>query len=533
MRENRSFMVTTSQHTARQFAEWGMTHAFCVPGADIGTFLEALEDEPRIRVIFATHEFSAGAMADGFSRVAGIPAVSAAVGGPGASNLTAAAAAAGRDGSSIVFVTGSPPGLPAPTLSVPGWPDDRAGFRAAGSVSLDLTQTGGLGAALKELALAIGSGRNAHLVLPLDVQGRITESLVTEPSGWFLTTPTDIRPDASQLAGRVAIAVGARALEHASAIRSLCKTAGLPVLTDMLALGVMPEDTELAFGHLSFMPHPRARAATDADHPLAADRVVALGAEGAFEIDLRAGGVLVQSVPSPAVSDWLRAAESMDIRPSPARRAWIRNLQKMSHTTNPSKEKSALFHDVIVADVAAALGPSAIYAVDAGQFHLSAPVRLRATRPRTILTGSELVSMGWSIGAAIGAKCAAPSSPVVAFLGDGSFLMHGLELTTAARYGIAVLFIVAQNGVLGSVRRRASRSGYDAPLIGPADPVGLAAACGVEAKVVNDRKELRSALEGATNLSEPRVLVVNVPELDDAALGLPTGIAWLDGKSSD
>jgi acetolactate synthase-1/2/3 large subunit len=62
-----------------------------------------------------------------------------------------------------------------------------------------------------------------------------------------------------------------------------------------------------------------------------------------------------------------------------------------------------------------------------------------------------MAPMGWGLGAAIGGKFAQRDAVCVALLGDGGFLMHGNELTTAAAHNLGVIFVVVQNGVLGTV----------------------------------------------------------------------------------
>jgi acetolactate synthase-1/2/3 large subunit len=67
--------------------------------------------------------------------------------------------------------------------------------------------------------------------------------------------------------------------------------------------------------------------------------------------------------------------------------------------------------------------------------------------------------MGWSIAAAIGGKLARPEVPVVSIIGDGSMLMHGMEIQTAARYNIPVIFVMFNNGAHGNPQLRARTVG--------------------------------------------------------------------------
>jgi acetolactate synthase-1/2/3 large subunit len=504
---------------ATEFGTWGVSHVYCVPGADISVLLEALEAEDSLRIIYAAHEIAAGAMADGYARRAGRPGVAVSIGGPGASYLAAAAAAAARDSSPVLFVTGSPKNG---STSAPDWPDDEGSFTAAGALSTHCGIPDGLEGALEKVKLGLATGRVAHLRVSLSEQRAFVVDARRRPPGAHARMP---RHSPTAMHGRVALAVGAGALEHADGIRDLAESHRIPIATDMLSRGIIAEDEKLSLGHLGFMPHPRARAATDGCDHLAADLVIALGAQAPFERTLRSGGVTVESVPGPCIGAWLCAGKAQNGDGTGDREAWTLELAQLGRPAIPAPS-AALGHDVIVCEVATELGPSAIHVIDAGHFHQIAAARLVARQPRTILTASELASMGWAIGAAIGAKCASPDDPVVAYIGDGSFMMHGLELATAARYQIPVLFVIAANGVYGSVRRGARRG--ESALLGPADPARIAGSCGVETWDVSDRAALQEALRGCARLKTPRVIVARVPELDDAAVGLPTGLDWLD-----
>ena len=67
--------------------------------------------------------------------------------------------------------------------------------------------------------------------------------------------------------------------------------------------------------------------------------------------------------------------------------------------------------------------------------------------------------MGWSIPAAIGGKFAKPQAPVVCLTGDGSIMMHGMEIQTAARYNLPIIFVVANNKAHGNPQLRGLRVG--------------------------------------------------------------------------
>jgi acetolactate synthase I/II/III large subunit len=114
--------------------------------------------------------------------------------------------------------------------------------------------------------------------------------------------------------------------------------------------------------------------------------------------------------------------------------------------------------------------------------------------------------MGWAIPAGIGAKAARPDRPLVVVTGDGCMLMHGMEIQTAARYGIAVIFVVINNGALGNVWLRAIKEGA-----GPAalteipvhDWAGFARSLGLKAATVHKPEELAPAFAEALKSGAP------------------------------
>jgi acetolactate synthase-1/2/3 large subunit len=119
--------------------------------------------------------------------------------------------------------------------------------------------------------------------------------------------------------------------------------------------------------------------------------------------------------------------------------------------------------------------------------------------------------MGWAIPAGIGAKAAAPSLPLVVVTGDGCMLMHGMEIQTAARYGLAAIFLVINNGALGNVWLRAVKEGP-----GPAalteipvhDWAGFARSLGLKAATVNQPEELAQAFQQAQEARAPYLIDV-------------------------
>ena len=119
--------------------------------------------------------------------------------------------------------------------------------------------------------------------------------------------------------------------------------------------------------------------------------------------------------------------------------------------------------------------------------------------------------MGWGIPAGIGAKAARPDAPVVVFTGDGCMRMHGIEVQTAARFGLPVIVVVSNNAALGKrVAAHAQQGPVPAHLTEAPDQdwAGFARALGCDGVTVRRPAELGPALEQA--FASNRACVIDV-----------------------
>jgi acetolactate synthase-1/2/3 large subunit len=121
-------------------------------------------------------------------------------------------------------------------------------------------------------------------------------------------------------------------------------------------------------------------------------------------------------------------------------------------TVNDTGMESMPFKpQAVIRDLAASLPEDTLYFVDNGSSMAWAINRLNVTVPYTFYVALGFASMGFAVAASIGAKLAAGDRPVVALVGDGSFLMNGMEVATAVNYNIPVIWVVMNNSMLGMV----------------------------------------------------------------------------------
>jgi acetolactate synthase-1/2/3 large subunit len=196
-------------------------------------------------------------------------------------------------------------------------------------------------------------------------------------------------------------------------------------------------------------------------------------------------GRVLKKIPPKVTTDWNGEVEQ-----------WKTQTPKDHH------RKTALHPRFVIEETTRRLGYDAIVVTDVGQHQMWTAQFYPATRPRSFITSGGLGTMGFGLGAAIGAKTANPKRPTVLFTGDGSFRMNCGELATLGAYKIPVLIIVINNRVLGMVRQWQTLF-YEAryaetTLDRPPDFVKLAAAYGIgSAALAETEAAFISALEAA------------------------------------
>jgi acetolactate synthase-1/2/3 large subunit len=163
----------------------------------------------------------------------------------------------------------------------------------------------------------------------------------------------------------------------------------------------------------------------------------------------------------------------------------------------------------VIAALAAAAPPDAVLTNDAGNFSAFMH-RHWCFRTPGSQVGVANGAMGYGVPAAIGVKLAAPDRTVIGLVGDGGFLMTGLDLETAVRYDLDLTIVVFRNGLHGTIAMHQARevgrlAGTD---IGPVDFAGLARSLGAFAVTVKSESELKKAFEQA--LAHPGPAVVEV-----------------------
>ena len=486
-------------------ARESLTHLFLVPGGLVDPFLLALARHPELRPIVAAHEGGAAYMADGYARASGRFGAVLGIGGPGLCNMATAIAAAKTDASPVLVLSGEIPldmeGLGEFQDASQATLDDTAMMKPLTRLSVTVAGARSLNHWLRHALTAMWAQPRGPVHLSVTHDGMTGECAAdyAPVSDYFVAAAPLSRPAAQaaldllgKAAGpRIAFLAGA-GVEHddaAVALRAIAERWSIPVATTLRAKGVFPEDHDLSLGVFGYAGTRHATAALLGEVP---DVLIALGS-GFNERDtmhwtlrgrdagkdtiihvntdmdeLTAHGLPAHVVPggcgafldlmqeqADAIAVSLAAGQAQ-------RRAWlgrIRQGPRLYDTENCSRRTKPVHPAAAIATLREAFPRDGVVLINFGAHRAFAGHYWTAYEPRTYISATNLGPMGWAIPAAVGVQCARPDRRVAVITGDGCMQMHGLEVQTAARYRLPIIYVVLNNCALGNVWLRAHQSG--------------------------------------------------------------------------
>ena len=144
------------------------------------------------------------------------------------------------------------------------------------------------------------------------------------------------------------------------------------------------------------------------------------------------------------------------------RRAWIDKIKsgpRLYDSENCARRAVPIHPATAISALRQVFPRDGLVLVDSGAHRAFAGHYWTAYAPRTYISATNLGPMGWAIPAAVGVQCARPDRRVAVFTGDGCMQMHGMEIQTAARYALPIIYVVLNNGALGNVWLRAHTEG--------------------------------------------------------------------------
>lgn len=206
---------------------------------------------------------------------------------------------------------------------------------------------------------------------------------------------------------------------------------------------------------------------------------------------------------------------------------WLGHIERLRDMYPLRYDKDILTGPYIIEKIYEVTEGEAVISTDVGQHQMWAAQYYKYKRPRQLLTSGGLGTMGYGLGAALGAKMGCPDKTVINIAGDGCFRMNMNEIATATRYNIPIIQVVLNNHVLGMVRqwqtlfygKRYSQTILDDKV----DFVKVAEGLGAKAYRITKREEVESVLREAISLNAPVVIECLIGSDDKVFPMVPAG----------
>ncbi|HRD25887.1 MAG: biosynthetic-type acetolactate synthase large subunit [Methanoculleus sp.] len=533
----------------------GVDTIFGYPGGVVLPIYDELYDSS-IRHILVRHEQAAAHAADGYARASGRVGVCLATSGPGACNLVTGIATAYMDSIPIVALTGQVPtallgndAFQESDITGITMPITKHNYLVKNAADIDRV--------VKEAFYIAGTGRPGPVLidLPKDVSmGEVDEASSPPPAislrGYQPTYEGHVRQidkalDLIAEAERPLVyAGGGVILSGASAeLREFIETAAIPVTTTLMGLGAIPGDHPLNLGMLGMHGTAAANfAVTECDLLVAIgvrfdDRVT--GKIEAFAPNARIIHIDIdpaeigknKKVDVPIVGDVGRVLRAMLARMKKRGDTanWVNRAAAWKAQFPPSyRDDDRLRPQYVIQQLSDLMKGEGIVTSEVGQNQMWTALYYCFRKPRSWITSGGLGTMGYGFPAAIGAHFARPDETVVDVAGDGSFQMNIQELATVAHNNIPVKVVILNNMYLGMVRQWQELfydRRYAYTELSPVDFVKVANAYGVEGIRVEEKADVRGALETALSHDGPFVLDFRIEREENVFPMVPAGAA--------
>ena len=508
--------------------EQGVDTVFGYPGgAALNTYDALYKYSDKIKHVLTSHEQGASHAADGYARSTGKTGVVITTSGPGATNIVTGLATANIDSIPLVAITGNV------TRDQLG----RDSFQEVDIVNIvkPITKASYLVTEIEDLAPTIrkafrlaGSGRKGPVLVdvPKDITaalGEFTPATPEQPQPDAIANPDSIArvQELIKKSRRPMIYAGGGILSaYACAeFKQFAELINAPVCCSLMGLGCLPASHPLCIGNIGMHGGYETGMIT-----AACDLIIAIGARFSdrvagdrekfgeqakivqFEIDKAEINKNVK-VDEYILGDAKLILQALlqDLEPQ-EHHVWLAKIEEWKHHfDDASKPYSEYpFPEEFIEAVNELKAPDDIIATDVGQHQMWVAQHAKIETEKTLLTSGGMGTMGFGMGAAIGAQVSHPDKRVFLFTGDGSFHMNLNELVTMKSFDLPVIVLVMNNTVLGMVRQwqklfYGSRFSQTDPHRAT-DFVKLANAFGVEGMRITKSEEIMPTLKKALEL---------------------------------
>ncbi len=526
-------LLNGSQILLECLIEQGVDTVFGYPGGAVLNIYDALYDYSDIFThILTSHEQNAGHAADGYARTTGKTGVVIATSGPGATNLVTAIATANMDSIPMVAITGN---VGTSLLGLDSFQEvDITG------ITMPVTKHNYIVKDVKELAdivreafFVANDGRKGPVLIdiPKDITGAVCEYEPKVPEGHsYSVNDAEISAAAEVIASAerpFIFAGGGVVLSGAEGqLTEFAEMIDAPVSLSLMGMAAFDNASHRYTGMLGMHGTKTSSLAL-----INSDVIIAIGTRFSDRVTCNTesfcnnikNAKIVHIEIDPAEFDKnvkadvhvqgdvkLVISELMKKLSAAAHPEWMAQIKEWKETyplRQVGMNEESVLPQYVLETLADITDRNAVITTEVGQHQMWTAEYFSFKNPKSFASSGGLGTMGYGLGAAIGAKVGNPDKTVVNIAGDGSFYMNMTELSTLAKYNIPVIELVFNNTVLGMVRQW-QRLFYKAhfsqtTLAKPTDFEMLGKAFGIEAITISKKSEVREKLEYAVSCGRP------------------------------
>jgi acetolactate synthase I/II/III large subunit len=532
--------------------EQGVDTIFGYPGGAVLPIYDALYNTKEITHILTAHEQGATHAADGYSRSTGKVGVVIATSGPGATNTVTGIATAYADSVPLVVFTGQVP------LSLIG----RDSFQEVDIVQITksitkknyiVTDPNKLVATVREAFKKAMSGRPGPVLvdLPKDVQiaeidYNFEELEVAMENLEYTNEYAENIDDAAKYINescKPVIYVGGGVVKSNASelLRKFVEKINAPVCCSLMGMGAFSGNHENYMGMVGMHGSRCSNLAVSQCDVLIAvgarfsDRVISKVEAFApnakiihIDIDSKELGKNIDiTVPLKGdIKDVLSSLiERVDKKEN---RSWMDQIEEWK-CIKPAEQKNeySVSPKYVIEKLQELTKENFIITTEVGQNQIWTAQYFKFTKPRTLVTSGGLGTMGFGLGAAIGAAIGNPNTKVINVAGDGSFKMNAIELATIAKYQIPIVQLVLNNHVLGMVyqwQEMFYQGHFSHTKFGDeVDLMKLGNAYGIKTMKIRNNEEVEKVLKEALSLNKPVIVECDINKNEKVLPIVPPG----------
>ena len=533
--------ISGSEIVIECLKDQGVDIVFGYPGGAILNVYDALyKHQEEITHVLTSHEQGAAHAADGYARATGKVGVCMATSGPGATNLVTGIATAYMDSVPMVAITAN--------VGVNMLGKDSFQEIDIAGVVMPITKHSFIVKNVEDLAPTIRrafkiakSGRPGPVLVDItkDVTATEAEYTYEEPAVIERKTDTIREEDINKVIEMIKVsrrpyimAGGGVIISGASEeLKEFAEKVDAPVCDTLMGKGAYDGTSERYTGMIGMHGTKVSNLGVSRSDLVIvvgarfSDRVIGNASKFApnakiIHIDIDAAEI-DKNIPANAsiVGDAKEVLTILNSKlPTQSNRSWMAEIKDLTEKNPVTYDMDHLNGPATIKKIYEITEGNAIITTDVGQHQMWAAQNYTYKEPRTFLSSGGLGTMGYGVGAAIGAKYGRPDKTVVNIAGDGCFRMNMNEIATAARYKVPIIQVVLNNHVLGMVRQwqnlfygqRYSNTVLDDSV----DFVAVSKALGANASKITSIEEFETEFKKALTADGPTVLDVMIDSDD-------------------